>query len=630
MFICNSTGTGKTQQAFALPVEYSVIYIPLDDTQSIYKCFSHLGDCVLKCAYFDYLRIQHQPLFRSKVSLESCSAHFSSDDNRSYLAGFFIWALDTCTYDPKSLRDRLPAGLVVEGTTRAVKEAFGKKQKAVVMLDEVNLDSKEQRLLRNVLRVWGIPVVLMSTNSSAANYIDRPKKSSRGNGVERPWCFLFTTLPKYVGPPLVDSLKRPSDHSDELKNLFNCVTENSRPLFVNYARMFLENRKNTDTRDHTVLMELLHFINGRMHRIKFYNRCPISLFRLAHHHFCMALAFKAAKPGEKPGPHDVLLPVLNSHFATFDGGNRMLYVLDDIEILAFDDRRRRLAKWTPSARFPTPEEEPLLFLACMCHFETRLALEDNVNPPLSFRDVHKLVMAYIGTRSRYGEDLEAIAAGACVVASLPRADFCGLPFRGFFLGFCRNLYSGDYFENLSFDDSKLPLNGIGLTVPHFGPLDQTWPDAFKNLPNALFGKYTHGIVMKDQLYMECMNSRKDLTLSMLNDCVVRAQMRNSDGKTPFIYILVTNSLQGSYAGFNVDLEAAVAADLTLPDSCKDFREAVTSNRWQFGRVLLNDNVIEVHPSFAIVNAAAAVVVPCYFLMIARDDLKDKRRLGGRW
>ena len=87
-------------------------------------------------------------------------------------------------------------------------------------LNETN--SQILRLLRNVVRALGFKLVVMGTNSSAANLV-RANQKSRGKGTFE-WCHIFTRLPKF-------NLATLSLNLDSNQNWINDILASSRPFF---------------------------------------------------------------------------------------------------------------------------------------------------------------------------------------------------------------------------------------------------------------------------------------------------------------------------------------------------------------------------------------------------------------
>jgi hypothetical protein len=184
--VAASSGTGKTQMAFAAPVEYKVIYIPLAEIslangQIIYRPFMGLRKCLYDCIKKD-LKTHHNGKAYAPTSSISAS-------NSYLVAGLFSQLLDLAGHAPGDLLETRQIIVVKPITVQALAEKVSREKGPIrVILDEVTMLAKKegkgankkvarpkQQMLRSLLRCAGLVVVLMSTHSSVANYIGELK-----------------------------------------------------------------------------------------------------------------------------------------------------------------------------------------------------------------------------------------------------------------------------------------------------------------------------------------------------------------------------------------------------------------------------------------------------------------------
>jgi len=560
-FMCNSSGTGKTQQAFALPADRNVIYVPLSEKQDIYQCFRHLRECLEECLNFDLAHLIASTK-DADVSHATCERYFSRPDYDSHAAGFFTWAIRHCSFSPDALRIDSPSEIVRRPTSDVMAALRDKGGNVVVMLDEIDLKKEKHRLLRNILRAWRMKVVVMSTNSSAANYVGR-SGGSRGNENPQPWCYLFKDLPPAVGDPLVFP---DASFPEDLKRLLRYCVEKSRPLFGGYVRDFLRKHPVVSGSPHQYVLEMLKEINERMFVTKLNHPDNTYNVLIGQHHQCMAKVYVPASGAVSKNKGDMtrfdVLPVINCHYAIFEEMSRMLFLQMNALTLCIMDGERQVT-WTPKARFPTLVEEPILFLASFIHPERRFFNPD----PLSFRAAHQLIakdkmsgvqlFANPDAEAANGDVLEAAVGGACVIASQPIDRLDGVPFKPFLQELGRNLTIGvPSLSSVGLDDSLFSVE-VDLRIPHFGPPGQEWPRELANLPGALFGKYgrtknstrVDGLGADGRLCIECKNYSTPLPKKDFDGCVERAVSHAAKHPLqPFVYCLVTNRLQAEYDG----------------------------------------------------------------------------------
>jgi hypothetical protein len=198
VFVDGSSGVGKTQAAFALRARGQLVHHLLlskvgDDSQPIYKALRPLSNAFVAQLEkdLDVLRraTDSDPL--ATATLEVFAAPLAS-------AGFLLALLCGNKEGRRAtvLALREAVGSLAADTRRAV----------VFVLDEVDVKGDNGRLLlaRNLLRACRLPVVLMGTNATAANYIAGGSQTRVGDTMW-PWAHVFVRLPR-VTPRLAASL----------------------------------------------------------------------------------------------------------------------------------------------------------------------------------------------------------------------------------------------------------------------------------------------------------------------------------------------------------------------------------------------------------------------------------------
>lgn len=221
-FIGGSSGSGKTQLIWSCPTDRKMLYIPLCGAQAIYTPFIPLRKCLQKC-----LNLDLGTLSMKEMSCEKLEDYFAT--TKSYIAGFFKWAIQheglTCKgYDPVHLIDRSGKVHIHPIPASVIKDLFKSQAgKVIVALDEINCLQERHLLLRNLLRMLGAKVVLLSTHHSTQNFIDNEEiRASRDPA--HPSVYVFKTL-----PPVLGLQGRPEAIQPLLK---------SRPWFSNLADTF--------------------------------------------------------------------------------------------------------------------------------------------------------------------------------------------------------------------------------------------------------------------------------------------------------------------------------------------------------------------------------------------------------
>jgi hypothetical protein len=188
VFVEESSGSGKTQSAFALKRAFSIhspqrkfFYLVSsevnDSSQMIYRVFHNISSAFQKCASLDMENMDSENL--SCLSLSQSSL---------YIFGFFFQLLTNSVEDIN----------LEKKTALDVWNIIERKDYPIVILDEFpSLETHSchyLRLLRNSIRALQFGLVVMGTNSTAANMLDSNHQSREA--VAFIWCYLFPRLPR--------------------------------------------------------------------------------------------------------------------------------------------------------------------------------------------------------------------------------------------------------------------------------------------------------------------------------------------------------------------------------------------------------------------------------------------------
>jgi hypothetical protein len=348
-----SSGIGKTQAALAIRYAfghrqsekkalYLVTLVDWEKAQSIYATFINLSRMFMACAAKDLAEL--------KVKSNGVDPSLSPSNMETYMLytfGFLHWfvengyeAKDVPAYISKSAREKVTMGKI-----------------SVALLDEfvTTRDKDLSRFIRNVFRAVEIPVVLLGTDSRAANLIG-PHESSRTE-VQFPWCRVFIKFPKYILPP-------------EVNEIVGNLLENSRPLFSSLAAPFFTGNAppdvNTLTRacrhiyDYVTESKMLFVRQGGRDG-------QVCLFD--------AGSYKGQPATEETFPTSVIARMKNAilihrHFAGLDSASHCIQLDSELCLMELDLTRKTPSKrWRAESIFPDVGNDILLYLSCMGNVE---------------------------------------------------------------------------------------------------------------------------------------------------------------------------------------------------------------------------------------------------------------------
>jgi len=344
IFIGDSSGTGKTQLAFAL----NAVYIPMTRlsraSQTIYRCFTPWSELLFRCAEADTRILNRDFIFN--FSMESLDCYREALFLPA-LANFILdhhspnWPGDQPNLSFSSRLSRMPWLDVLKRTG----------QKPCIAFDEVITggDQKETTtLVRNLFRLMRFPTILLGTESKVSNLYTLSSQS-RGTGHPFHWVTIFSRL----DPP---TDKRKEEWIRIIRGVFDSVWEDflienmhsCRPLLMELFTTIIQQHKSNGVqidldgvcaktgesllslkgkRSSTLLgqvkMTMSYDING--------NPSQWLHTRFIHEHFAHLIEW-STESGQV---------VLN---------------------LSKDGMLNGNSSWHPYAKFPTCSQEPLLYL----------------------------------------------------------------------------------------------------------------------------------------------------------------------------------------------------------------------------------------------------------------------------
>jgi hypothetical protein len=477
VFLESSSGRGKTQMAFSLKAffkkyhpDIKVLYLLCQPTksnsQAIYRTFESVTNAFLQCAEADLQKACQESNYMDKLQ-----GIFLRNSALS-LFGFFEYMFQELKGEfpfqkisNRNVIERKRGGDLVD----RLKESF---VPPVVILDEflpwnlretASQEAKDRLkarmiLLRGVFRCLGCAVMVMGTNSKAAN-LKHSSSISRSSGEVPTWCLIRSNFPK----PIFFNLGSPSDLQ------FCNLLQHSRPLFGHTLLKFSEGKDVSSAQClEDCLVEVAKivsmskrsdnetgFLRGQMALfMSVYN--SINYSTLVHYHFADLLEkFRSAD--------------LDEHFK-------------------FKSKDGEVLKWASDASFPAMDEDILLYLCLMglpgappfllgdsevsfaCAWE-RFQLSD-------LRREFELNPANSSQQTNDGMFLENMLSVSAIAAS----HSCGLrgaPLPSFITNFVYHLISENFDKNQLVLDFSI-WNGVRLfdefVVPMLSPPGKEWPD----------------------------------------------------------------------------------------------------------------------------------------------------------
>jgi hypothetical protein len=357
----------------------------------------------------------------------------------------------------------------------------------VVVLDEFRTFGKANdqmmRLLFSVFRKLGFKLVLMGTNSSAANLVQMNKQNKDLEMFD--FCHIFPRLPKFKLDALTLNL-------NSNQNWINDILYSSRPLFSLMAAEHIQDLIAGD------IDAVFAKIADRAVSVKsIIQTCRESNPYGLHGQVCLFLnvVYREHSDDEKTAPHPQF-----SHFAH----------LEETKVIKLDGNLEIGGKeWKPIARFPTPSEDFLL-TACLMGSKDfypfkyqpydrllKLSFRKSADmfaihadaPSLKFNDSNGFQKAGVGMF------WEAVSASSLIVASRLNG-VQGILLKDYIPAVFAQIQLSD--ELVDFTLGALENDSLGIfmnsfKVPFLSPPNRQWPGFVKDIPNSIFGNFSRTI-----------------------------------------------------------------------------------------------------------------------------------------
>jgi hypothetical protein len=538
VFVEDSSGTGKTQLAFALMSALSKKHIktlyllctPIgDNSQQIYRVYADISYVFQECIRRDLLEI------RSENDL-SCIA---LSRKSLYTYGFMYQLME----------ETLPEAVVYE--PRRVNEVWSKlgncSHYPVVILDEFPTieggNQNKLRLLRNSIRALKFGLLLMGTNSTAANLIEASEQSRDTHSFL--WCSLYYRLPEVD----VGAIGLQSSCAEWLQGLIR----HSRPLFAVTALECIERYRDGSAIGMSV-DEINSWLGDVALRIvsqktifdnKFGRHGQVGLFLNMSYHYTAA------------GKHNS--PLIHRHFAhleeRFKDGQFRIHLMNDLTL-----ENDTSAKWIPITKFPAPKDDVLLFL-CLMGTRDFYPFRSESGKCISFRQAAeelevltrsrelRLVYDNLVQKTNDGMFLEAVLASCLCVAS--RSNGIG--------GVCLGAFICSVFSHTQMGDElktytlNIPRNApaslyalLTSIIPNLAPPNQEWPDCVRTIPEGNFGHISRTPndsrldLRTDFGLTGESKDRKTLTLDIMKQIIARVPKESK------VHVVFVRSLQNNY------------------------------------------------------------------------------------
>ena len=530
VFIEDSSGAGKTQAAFALKHALArrcpqrkfvhLLCLELDQrSQEIYKVFNDISLAFLQCAERD-LR-----------NLDSTSLSCLTLSGRSlFIFGFFLQLLTNPEAGMK-FEQKLASDVckILDGNL------------PVVILDEFpsieSSSSQYLRFLRNSIRALKFGLVVMGTNSTAANLLESNSQSRKGE--KHDWCYLFPRLPAVKIEHLDLSPNTPPWIQDILKY--------SRPLFSWIASQFLSNFTHFDL----TITEIDDWLSKVAAEIAERKEIFQNLYG-RHGQVCLFLNMSYLYSKEQQTHSS---PLIHRHFARLVDGD-VLCLKNNLTIGG------SFSPWSPRSCFPSPNEDLLLFL---CLMGTKSFFPFRVSSSLvtncSFRKAAQEVEQSINARTLIfncgnaaqatndGMFLEALLASSLCVSS-HGSGLGGSALHSFISSIWSHCSLFDEFKTFTLELPKYrPLANFlrEFEIPVLAPPNQEWPEWIHSVPGAKFGwlrrtrnEDRFDIATSFHLTGESKDYKSNITTEIMKKMLQRVP------KTSKVHIIFVRQLQTEY------------------------------------------------------------------------------------
>jgi hypothetical protein len=426
------------------------------------------------------------------------------------------------------------------------------------------------RLLRNAFRSVGIRLIIMGTHSATSNLVEFAKNSRTDSN---PWCYLFTKLP---------SMKTQVANLCSSDSSIHAIACHSRPLFVEMMEEFLDDAKFTDKSSLSCAFidRLLNDVRSRI-----LTRKPIYRNESGRHgQVCLFL--NAYYPGIQLQANEKVLerriwsltPLVNYHFAVLDLKEEPMQIFSS-------GGANGQTRFHPISRFPSPEEDILLYL-CFMGGRDMYPFEDDKGNRISYAKARLDLFESIAANnlvvidanqnqpSNDGSFYESLLSSIICAAS-HYGGVGGILFPAFFSEMIKemshDLSDIDAYSKNKFEDNELLGFLKHFRVPFLSPPNMFWPSWLfqnvngMNLANLKRSKNQDRIDIATNCGIsgECKDRKNALSSSDMYEILKRVPNNSR------VHLVFTNTLQKKrkyFSGKKKTFEMAVEENPKL-SSC---------------------------------------------------------------
>ena len=482
VFLEGSSGSGKSQMAFAIQanikvsrlVFYFLFLSPSAGDQQIYLNFQNISSLFSKCVDAD------ARIYAAKASAPSTS---SSNENKDYIGSScqslfqeslyvfgFIYEL---LLDGERNGSHTIAPKTGQNVVELMKHMGIQNNRPIFIIDEcvdIKGDSlKKVRFVRNCFRSLGLGLVILGTDSRAADMPDTLSPTSRSEQ-PKPWCHMICRFPA-VNLSLINL---PQNSPDWLK----LILTNSRPLFSQLVSSHIQSSPQADFE--SLLRDV--FIDLTQRKKIFANPYgklgQVHLFQNGHY----SIDLETPSTGS---------PLIHSHFAQLEGEGEN-FVLNDGGCLTGCGE-----SWRFTSVFPKPEKDILLYMLLMGGKEyPAFCIAGKVVPYANFllnitsANESRSTIVNLKNKAQVGNDgnfLESLLCSTVCLASHSNG-LAGIGLKQFLLNllFQIQLYVPDPTTNVLIGGLET-LAVDDFTIPFLSPPNQKWPLWLSQVPSSNFG-----------------------------------------------------------------------------------------------------------------------------------------------
>ena len=262
VFICASSGTGKTQIPFSLECDFPYIYFlqnfRSNRIQDIYQPFLGISECFdlnIRTDLDAYDSIYHRN--SDKKIMYQCFEIKQYTALKFYSVGFIVEifkhmckkrdssvdkSLNWIYFELQTFKFDFAPMTISEGIAALskIKDDSNLRTLPIIFLDESCVTGEEIELFqfrRNVLRLLRLVVVFMGTDAAAGNFV-RGNCHEISRGVPAAWCYIIyklaPTSPAYLERKKREILTVFRSCDDTFIDMLFDLMKNERPLFAKY------------------------------------------------------------------------------------------------------------------------------------------------------------------------------------------------------------------------------------------------------------------------------------------------------------------------------------------------------------------------------------------------------------